>query len=151
MFRFVRQQGNVSFAPNFVTAYASGTIQRGSVVEFNRTNNRVEPASSATTYTTVFGISLDYAEGASDTQVRVVPFAQGQLWQADCANAITTAQLFIRHALSNSLNLNNTATDSTSAKQIFLAHSVSRTLTIGAATISTLIGEFIRAPISGQL
>lgn len=146
MFYFVRFKNNVSIPPSVVNVYASGTINRGSVVEFSRTNNRVEPAGANTTFTTVFGIALDYAQGASDSIIRVIPLAPGQVWEADCANTVSTAQLFIRHALNDNLNLNNSATDQNSAKGIFLAYGLGNTL-----NIKQLIGEFIKVPISGQV
>lgn len=143
-FRFVRSAGSVH-EPATVNVYASGTIQRNSVVEFN-TGGYVTPASSSTTCTNVFGVSLDYAEGASDTQVRVIPFVPGQLWEADLVNAIDTAQIFNRHQLKNNLLINNTSYDHSGAQGIFLIYSV-----VGSSSGSgKVIGEFLRVPKLGQ-
>ena len=141
--KFVKIRGGVIPTPVFINALASGTIQRGSIVEFSRSNSRVEPASSNTTTTNIFGIALDYIEGASDTYTRVVPFAQGQIWEIDCTNAVTTAQLFLKHALTDSLTLNNSSTDVKTAKGIFVAYNVVQ----GSIGITLLRGEFIRAPV----
>ena len=140
-FRFVRQKGAMTATPTFINAYASGTIPRGSVVEFSRTNNRVEPASKNTTYTTIFGISLDYAEGASNTQVRVIPFILGQLWEADTAAAASTAMLFIKQRLSDRSTLDNSITDINTASGIFISYMISPNAT------NKVIGEFIRSPV----
>ena len=153
-FKFVKQRGMVQSTPVVVRVYGSGTIHPGSVVEFHRStnNNLVEPASSGTTYTTIFGVSLDYIQGASDSLIRVIPFASGQFWEGDCANVGATNQLFIRHALSNSGTLNNSSTNVNSATGIFIAFALSRTIYAGLSSSTTrIIGEFIRSPASYSL
>lgn len=148
MFRFIPPKGNVIVAPSFVTVPASGTIRRGSVVDFSRTNKRVEPSSSSSTYTTIFGISLDFVEGASDAKVRIVPFASGQLWEADCANITHTGQLMIKHGLSDFGFINNTAVDQSVATGVFLAYGLGSTVYASlSSTTMKLIGEFIRSPV----
>ena len=153
-FRFIRRRGVVASTPTFVNVYGSGTIYPGSVVEFHRVsnNNRVEPASNSTTFTNIFGISLDYKQGASDSLVRVIPVVGGQLWEADCANTIATNQLFIRHALSSNLLLNNSTTNVNAATGVFVAYAVSKTIyaSLSSATMR-IIGEFIRSPASYSL
>lgn len=139
-FRFVRPKGAVSQAPIAVRMYASGTIQRGSVVEFDRVNKRCAPATSSTTVTSILGIALDYVEGASDTRTRVVPLMSGQLWEADCTNTVSTAHLMIRHALTNNVTLANTAVDQTAFTGIFVAYAINTIIA------NTLVGEFIRVP-----
>lgn len=115
-FRFVRGAGNV-IEPAVIWMAASGTVRPGAIVEFSRTGGAgVFPASETSTSTNIFGICLDYVEGASDVQVRVIPFAQGQIWEADCANSATTAQVGLRHATSalaanRGSFVHNTATD----------------------------------------
>lgn len=145
--KFVRLKGALTATPTFLNVYASGTIQRMSIVSFSRTNNRVEPATSGTTTTQIFGIALDYREGASDTQTRVIPFVPGQLWEIDCTNTPTTLMLFRKHALTNNLTLANTSVDQTASTGIFIAYSIG---TI-AIVDKTMIGEFIRAPIFDKL
>ena len=140
-FRFVRRKGAITPTPVFIDVYGSGTIQRASVVTFSRANQRVEPATSGATYTNVFGIALDYIQGASEVKTRVIPFVPGQLWEADCTNVPSTAMLFIKHALTNAATIANTSYDQTVATGIFMAYTIS---TIRA---NTMIGEFIRAPI----
>lgn len=109
--RLVTNAGNV-IEPAAISMLASGTIKPGSVVEFSRTGGAgVGPASSSSTTTNVFGVGLDYAQGASDIMVRVLPFVQGQLYEIDCVNAASTAQIGLRHVLDDHLNLRNTATD----------------------------------------
>lgn len=145
-FKFIRRRGTVINTPSFIKIYGSGTIYPGSVVA-TISGNRVEPATSSTTSTMVFGISLDYIQGASDSLVRVIPFVPGQLWEADCANTAATNQLLIKHALSNSLLINNTSTDQNVAVGVFYAMGISRTIyaSLSSATMK-IIGEFIKKP-----
>ena len=140
-FRFVRLKGAITATPIFIDVYGSGTIQRGSVVEFDRVNKRVAPATANSTYTNIFGIALDYIQGASEIKTRVIPFVQGQLWEADCNNTPSTVMIFIKHALTNAMTLANTSYDQTVATGIFMAY------TIETIRVNTMIGEFIRAPI----
>ena len=101
-FRLVGSNGEVSDAA-FINMYASGVVAPGQPVDVIRNGTGgaiVGPSAAATTATAIFGVSLDYAQGASDTLVRVVPFSQSQLWEVDCANAAATSQLGLRHYLS---------------------------------------------------
>ena len=141
-FRFVRSAGSVH-EPATILMYASGVIHPGGVVVVGQSENNVSPATSASTTTMIFGVSQDYAQGASDTQVRVIPFVQGQIWEADCANAITTANILIRHQLATDTVLRNIATlnmGETAGVGIFLAYGVT-----GATTGSgKIIGSFLQ-------
>lgn len=141
-FRFVRSAGSVH-EPAVVLMYASGVIHPGGVVVVGASENNVAPATSASTTTMIFGVSMDYAQGASDTQVRVIPFVQGQLWEADCANVITTANILIRHQLASDTVLRNISTlnmGETGAVGIFLAYGITG-LTTGSGK---LIGTFLQ-------
>ena len=110
-FRLVTSGGNV-VDPAVVGIYASGVVKSGSVVEFTRTSGAgVAPASSSSSTTNIFGICMDYAQGASDVIVNVTPFSSGQLWEADCVNSASTAQIGLRHVLDSHLFVRNTATD----------------------------------------
>ena len=111
---------------------ASGTLHRNEVVEFSRTGGQgVYPASIASTVTNIFGVvsgggpnSSGYVQGASDVSVDVIPFAQGQIWEGDCVNAASTAQVGLRFSLGRTRGDNalyNIATDSTTATAIFRA------------------------------
>lgn len=145
MFKIVRQQG-VS-TPTFVSVFASGTIRRGSVVDMTRSTNTVSPSSSNSTYTMIFGVSLDFVEGASDTKVRIVPFVPGQLWSADCSNITATNQLMIRHSLTDFVSLNNTSTDVKTSKGVFMAYGIYHTVYLSFSSASMqILGEFNRQP-----
>ena len=116
-FRLVSSGGLDIGSPAVVNMRASGVVRPGMVVEFSRTGGvGVTPGTSSSTTTNIFGVCQDYAQGASDVLVRVVPFAPGQIWEADCANSATTAQVGLRHALtavaaSEGLFVHNTGTD----------------------------------------
>lgn len=149
-FRLVRSGGSTP-EPAVVSMYASGVVHPNSVVEFTRTESLtaqglIAPAGSATTTTTVFGVCLDYAQGASDVLVRVVPFVPGQIWEADCVSAITTLQIGKKHQLYSNLLLNNTSYNQSGVTGLFLVHQVSG-LTTGSGKVH---GEFIRLPSAPQ-
>ena len=146
-FRFVRSAGSVH-EPAVVLMAASGTIYPNAPVEFTRgsvtAQGFVGPCSSSTTVTTIFGVALDYAQGASDAFVRVIPFIPGQMWEADCVNAAATLSIGKKQMLygSNSLLLNNNAYDSTNAAGVFLVWAITGS-TSGSGKV---IGEFLRVP-----
>ncbi len=113
--RFVRGAGNVVDPAAFSFA-ASGVIRPNQPVDRFGSNGTggavVTPTTSSSTTTMIFGAGMSYAQGASDTYVNVIPFSRDQLWEVDCANAATTAQLGIRHAWSADRGVvHNTATD----------------------------------------
>lgn len=150
-FRFVRGIGDEVSSPSTVLMYASGTIHRGGIVIYDVANNAVSPATStAATTTNIFGVSMDYAQGASDTLIRVVPFVQGQLWEADTNNAISTLNILLRHGLYDDVSIKNTTggtglgTKESATTGVFLCLGV-----VGATTGSgRIIGTFLqRAPM----
>lgn len=134
-------------SPATILMYASGVIHRGGVVIYDVANNAVSPATAtAATSTSIFGVSMDYAQGASDTLVRVVPFVQGQVWEADTANAISTLNILLRHVLVDDLNVRNTTggtglgTKESASTGVFLCLGV-----VGATSGSgRIIGTFLQ-------
>lgn len=149
--RFVRGAGHTA-DPAAVSLAASGVIKVNQLVDRFGSNGTggavVTPTTSASTTTMIFGVGMTYAQGASDTYVNVIPISRDQLWEVDCANAATTAQLGIRHALSASDRgvIHNTATDiganaakATRMTAIFEALAMS-SLTTGSGK---LIGRFL--------
>lgn len=124
-FRLVSSGGSVG-DPAFVNLPASGVVAPGlpvSLIPGNGTGGAfVEGGVGVnTTRTALFGVSLDYAQGASDTFVRVIPFTANQLWEVDCANAATTAQVGVRQHLSASRGyVHNQATEVDSINRVFL-------------------------------
>ena len=145
-FRLVNSGGAV-LDPAFVNLSASGTVWPGSLVDFVRggTGGAVVNASSElSTSTMVFGVSVDYAEGASNTFVRVIPINSSQIWEVDCTHAATTAQVGLRHALSalaanKARFIHNTGTDVSTGVSQFLALAMTG-LTTGSGK---LIGRFV--------
>lgn len=111
-FTLVSSGGNV-VEPTMLNIACSGTVHPYSCVEFSATGGAgVNIASASSTTTNIFGICMDYKEGKSDAEVRVIPFNEGQLWQADCVAAVTTAQVGLAHQLNaGALLVRNTATD----------------------------------------
>lgn len=145
-FRFVRSAGSV-LDPAVVEMYASGVVHPGGVVEFTRPGTNpvgsqgyVAPAGSGTTATTLFGVCLDYAQGNSDTLVKVIPVVPGQMWEADCVSAISTAQIGKKQQLYSDTLLNNTLYDQSPFTGLFLVWQVAGS-TSGSGKV---LGEFIR-------
>ena len=148
-FRLVRGAG-ADVNPAFVHLYASGVVAPDQAVDWIRNGTGgavVGPSGAASTSTMVFGVAKDYAQGASDTLVKVIPFQPGQLWEVDCANAASTAQLGLRHPFSASRgyihNLNadigSDPAKATRATSVFLALA----MTGSTSGSGKLIGEFI--------
>lgn len=146
-FRLV-SSGGATVDPTVVNVAASGTVWPGSLVDsfgFTRTGGALVAASTETsTGTMVFGVCLDYVQGASDTSVRVIPINSSQIWEVDCVNSASTAQIGLRHALSalaanKSRFIHNTATDVSTGVSQFLALAMTG-LTTGSGK---LLGRFI--------
>ena len=147
-FRLVNSGGGTT-DPAFVNMYASGVVHPGEVVEFSRTGGAgVFPAGMNSTVTNIFGVCLDYAQGASDKEVKVIPFHPGQIWEADCVHAASTAQVGLRFGLSRTrgdLSLYNHATDSLFATAIFRAIA----MTGSTSGSGKLLGYFRRSDNTG--
>lgn len=128
-FRLVNSAGDVVQSA-FVNIPASGVINANNPVDLVPGGGTggavVAPSTSSSTSTMLFGISETYVQGASDTYVNIIPFTPSQLWEADCVNAASTAQLGLRHALSATRGyLYNTATDASTSAGVFLALGIS--------------------------
>jgi len=109
--RLVQNAGNV-VDPAVINMRASGTTWPNGLVEFSRTGAAgVYAGSSSSTTTNIFGVVHTYVEGASDVEVKVTPFASGQLFEVDCTDAALTAQIGLRHVMDDSLRVRNTSTD----------------------------------------
>ena len=151
-FRFVRSAGSVH-EPATVLMQASGVIHPGGVVIYDASLNNVSPAASSSTTTNIFGVSQDYVQGASDSYVRVIPFVPGQLWEADCANTISTLQVLIRHQLATDTVLRNVTGGTGGGSSESLTTGVFLSYAITGATTGSgkIIGTFLqRTPSKGD-
>ncbi len=141
-FRLVSSGGSVSDAA-FVNLSASGVVRQGDCVDFTRTAGAVvAPSTSSSTTTMILGVAMGYGQGTSDLSIPVILFAPHQIWEADCANAATTAQTGLRHALSASDRsvIHNTGSDVATQTGIFTALALT-SLTTGSGK---LLGYFNR-------
>jgi len=146
-FRLVKSGGDVN-DPCVLNMYASGTVWPNCVVDFLPSSGAgISAASATSTQTSVFGVCLDYAEGASDTQVRVIPFVPGQIWEADCARAAATAHIGLKHKLRNSLLLENIAADADGHEGVFQVIGMTGS-TSGSGKV---LGIFMNLPRSADL
>ena len=145
--KFVKSAGTIT-EPATIDMLGSGVIYANSIVIRDVASNAVSTAAStAMTTTNIVGVSLDYIQGASDSFIRVIPFVPGQIWEVDTANAITTAQLLLRHTMVNSLVVRNiTNTYETGTTGIFFAYAIT-----GASTGSAkMLGTFLSwTPLKG--
>lgn len=147
-FRLVSSHGDVGDVAA-VSMFASGVVHPGEVVEFSRTGGTgVSPAGMNSTVTNIFGVCQEYAQGASDVQVKVIPFSAGQIWEADCIHAASTAQIGLRFGLSRTrgdLGIYNNASDSVTSTAIFRAVAM-----VGSTSGSgKLLGYFRRGDNTG--
>lgn len=142
-FRLVNSGGNVT-DPAIVNMPASGVIYPNSIVQFDVALGAVSTALSTSPTTAIIGVSLDYVQGFSNTFVRVIPFTQGQIWEADCVSAVTTLHVLRRHRLSTALLLENAGATTVNSGEsistgIFFAYALT-----GATTGSgKLLGTFL--------
>ena len=151
-FRLVRGVGS-NQDPAVLEMYASGVVRPGMAVNIDRAGSGVvSVASAASRITNIFGVCLDYVQGASEIQVRVIPFIPGQLWEADCISAASTAQIGFKHALSSAsgaseigMRVINTNYDLTAAGGVFLQLGVTNSSGSGK-----ILGEFLRVPAGVQ-
>jgi hypothetical protein len=143
-FRLVSYGGQVGDV-SMVNVRASGTIKPGCPVDLAFTSGLIaSPSSSTSTGTMAFGVAHDYAQGASDVEVRITPFDYSQLWEVDCTNAATTAQIGIRHALSAVATgpgyIHNTSTDQANYG-IFLALAMTGSTTGSGKLIGKIVSR----------
>ena len=142
-FRLVRSGGEV-VEPAFVNLPGSGVINPGNLVALVAAGTggaMVEGGVGVdTTRTAIFGVAQSYVQGASNTFVNVIPLTPAQLWEADCANAITTAQIGIKQHLSASRGyIHNQATNVDTLNRVFMPVAM-----VGSTTGSgRLVGFFL--------
>jgi hypothetical protein len=140
-FRLV-SSGGATVDPAVVNMYASGVVRPGMVVAFSLTGGAgVYPVAATATQSLVFGVCLDYAQGASDVQVKVIPFNPSQIWEADCTDAAITAQIGLLHKVNTTgTEVRNTSTSGTGIESYFRAIAM-----VGATTGSgKLLGQIMR-------
>ena len=146
-FRLVSSGGN-TVEPAVLFVAASGVVAPNLpvlLIPGNGTGGALVEGETAfgSTKTAVFGVSLDYAQGASDTFVRVVPFTDSQIWEVDCANAVTTAQIGIKQYLSATRGyIHNQATDLEALNRVFLPIAI----TGSTSGSGKLLGRFLVQP-----
>lgn len=139
-FRLVSSGGN-TVDPTVMNMRASGTVWPGGVVTLSTTGGAgVSAAASTSSQSYVFGVSTDYAQGASDVKVNVIPFSDGQLWEADCNRAAATAHIGIKCMLLDSLYLNLIGTDADGVEGVFEVLDVA---SVGTGS-GRVLGRFLR-------
>ena len=146
-FRLVSAGGNV-VDPAIVNVAASGVVGYNLpvlLIPGSGTGGALVEGGAGvdTTKTALFGVSMDYVTGASDTFVRVIPFSADQIWEVDCANAVTTGQIGIKQHLSASRGyIHNQATDLEAINRVFLPIAI----TGSTSGSGKLLGRFLVQP-----
>ncbi len=139
-FRLVNGMGNVNDAA-ILNMRASGTVWPGGVVDFGITGGEgVSAAGAASSQSYVFGVALDYAQGASDVKINVIPFVEGQIWEADCNRAAATAHINIKHKLLDAKILDLNGADQDGVNGVFEVLDV---VSLGTGS-GKVLGRFLR-------
>lgn len=115
---------------------AGTALQAGEILAIN--GNVLERATSSTTIHTIFGV-LKESISDSATDILVIPFIQGQIWEVDTTNNTATDQLYESVALTDHVALSNTSSDVTGATGVFFPIAM-----VGAVTAKKMLGEFTR-------
>jgi len=147
-FRLVNSAGNVRDSA-FVNVYASGVVRPNEPVDWVPASTGggivIPTVGVDTTQTTFFGVALDYAQGASDTLVRVIPFDRSQLWEVDCANSATTGQIGILQYMSASRGIvHNQETNVQTINRVFLPLAMTGATTGSGKLLGIVMVDFGR-------
>jgi hypothetical protein len=110
------------------------SIVAGDLLAYDRSNKIVIPFTAALLALDVAGVAVN-TPAAADTVVNVIPVADAQLVEADCTASTATAQLCIRHLMTDAATVNNTTTDATTSSAVFMAIEM-----VGAAANKKLRG-----------
>ena len=94
-------------------------MAKGDVLAWDRGNNALERATSATTVADMFGVCYQ-TRVTADTEVVVVPFSPGQVWEAELNSNSSSSETGERMALTDHDTLNNTSTDITATTGVFV-------------------------------
>jgi len=115
----------------------SGTaVAAGDILAINA--NVVERATSSSTIHTIVGVAAETISTTA-TLIKVIPFAQGQIWEVDTANNTDSTERYESMALTDHDTVNNSDTDVTGATGVFFCLGL-----VGATGDKKLIGEFTR-------
>lgn len=147
-FRLVGSAGDVRDSA-VINVYASGVVRPNEPVDLapgSTGGGLVVPTVGVdTTQTTFFGVCLDYAQGASNTLVRVIPFNRSQLWEVDCANSATTGQLGVLQYMSASRGVvHNQETSVQTINRVFLPLAMTGLTTGSGKLIGNVIVDYGR-------
>lgn len=118
------------------TVTAGVAIAEGDALDVN--GNVLQRATSSSTIHTVFGVAAENISTA-DTKIKVIPFVQGQVWEADSKNNTATTQRYESMVFDDHNDIDNTDSDVTGATGVFFCLDV-----VGAAADKRLLGEFTR-------
>ena len=119
-FKWSSSNSDLSPATIEVAKTAETAMVKGEVLMVDRANNAVERGTSSMTTVTMFGVCMQTRTSTQET-VEVVPFALGQIWEADTnADTHATNQTLERAALTDQLLLNNSASDVTGTTGCFV-------------------------------
>ncbi len=128
-FKFVSGGGNV-VEPTVINMPVSGVVAPGQIAVYTPAGTGGAMADAVvaltTTGSTVIGVFQDYKQGASDTLAKVIKINSDQIWEVDCANTVTTAQIGIRQGLSASRGiLHNAVTNLETTEKMFMVTGIS--------------------------
>ena len=124
-----------------VSIVASNTVAAGGLLALDLTNKGMKPATSSTTnQTLMFVASQSLTSVGVATNINAIRIMPDQLYIADCTNAVSAAQLYIRQVLTDANTVNNTTSDTAGSTGIFLPIAI-----YGPAANKQLLGYLLSA------
>jgi hypothetical protein len=115
---------------------AGVAIAEGDILAVN--GNVLERATASSTIHTIVGVAGETISTAA-TDIKFIPFLQGQTWEIAASADTATTQLYESMALSDHATVSNTDSDVSGPTGVFFCLAI-----VGSAANRKLIGEFTR-------
>lgn len=116
------------------TVAAGVAIAEGDVLAFN--GNELVRATATSTIHSIFGVAAETISTTATT-IKVIPFVDGQIWQADMKNNTAADQLYEGMILEDHDSIDNTGTTVTGPTAVFTPIAI-----VGAASDKKMLGFF---------
>jgi len=128
--------GDRGFSEPRTVSSLTGTI--GELVDYDRGSEILAEATSSSTVESLAGVLVS-AVVAADTSAQIQEIQDGDEYIADCTNNSDVAHNYHRMVLTDSLTVNNGASDDTTDAAVFM-----QIAPVGAASQKKILGRFVR-------
>lgn len=128
--------GDQGFSEPYVCSSLTGSI--GELVDFDRSSEVLAEATASSTIESLCGVLVS-AVTTADTSAQVQEITDGDEYIADTTNESSTGHNMHRMLLTDSLTVNNAASDDTTDNAVFMQISP-----VGAASDKKILGRFVR-------